>query len=109
MAAAWFELCGFPVSWPLEPSRYDLLVWRRGLAERIQVKTTTLREGSTWKVQLSTSRKEVHTYGPEEIDQFFIIDGDLNYHLIPLHVVGGFKAISLSAYSAYLLPQMRSA
>lgn len=26
LAAAWFTLCGQEVSWPLEPSRYDLVV-----------------------------------------------------------------------------------
>jgi hypothetical protein len=25
--AAWFELCGYHISWPLEPCRYDILVW----------------------------------------------------------------------------------
>lgn len=105
MAAAWFELCGFPVSWPLEPSRYDLLVWRGGRADRVQVKTTTVRDGSTWQVRLSTTRKEVRTYGPEEIEQFFIIDGDYNHYLIPVEVVGGLVAINLSAYRAYLLPR----
>jgi len=35
MAAAWFELCGHPVSWPLEPCRYDLLVWMGTTAERV--------------------------------------------------------------------------
>jgi hypothetical protein len=103
MAAAWFELCGLRVSWPLEPARYDLLTWAQDRAERIQVKTTTTREGSTWRVSLTTSRKRVHTYGPDEIDQFFIIDGDLTYYLIPLAVVGGRKAIHLSAYAGYQL------
>lgn len=29
LAAAWFALCGYEVSWPLEPYRYDLLVRSR--------------------------------------------------------------------------------
>lgn len=106
VAASWFELCGIPVSWPLEPTRYDLLVWQRGRADRVQVKTSAHRRGSTWVVQLATTRKEVHTYGPEEIECFFIIDGDLNYYLIPLQVVCRLKSVSLSAYQDYLLPRL---
>lgn len=106
MAAAWFELCGRSVSWPLEPARYDLLVWRGDGADRVQVKTTTVRDGATWQVRLSTTRKETHTYGPDEIDQFFVIDGDYRYYLIPVAVVGGLTAINVSAYQDFLLPQL---
>jgi len=101
IAAAWFELCGCRVSWPLEPCRYDLLIWRDQRAERIQVKTTTRRCGATWTVQLRTNRKQTHTYGPDEIDQFFIIAGDYSCYLIPLRVVGGYGTINLAPYSAY--------
>lgn len=104
MAAAWFELRGHSVSWPLEPCRYDLLVWTGDRAERIQVKTTTRRCGSTWTVQLRTNRKTTHLYTPEEIDQFFIVAGDFSCYLIPLKVVAGFGAINLSAYSAHRVP-----
>lgn len=104
LAAAWFELCGCEVSWPLEPCRYDLLVWHAGRAERIQVKTTTLRAGSSWRVRLSSMRKELRTYDPEEIDAFFIVDGDLDQYLIPVRAVGGLTAIHLSAYGAYRVP-----
>lgn len=106
MAAAWFEMCGCRVSWPLEPCRYDLLIWRNGSAERIQVKTTTRRIGSSWNVQLRTNRKHSHTYTPDEIDHFFIVDGDYTYYFIPLKVVGGFSAINLSAYTEYKVPTL---
>lgn len=101
MAAAWFELCGHSVSWPLEPCRYDLLVWMGKTAERIQVKTTTVKQGTSWIVWISNTGKERKTYDPDEIDHFFIIDGDLEYYLIPVAAVGGLTAIQLSAYSDY--------
>jgi hypothetical protein len=105
LAAAWFELCGFAVSWPLEPCRYDLLVWRGSRAERVQVKTTTMRTGSSWLVRLSSSsRKDLRTYDPDDIDQFFVIDGDFNYYLVPVRVVGGLTAIQLSAYQEFRVP-----
>ncbi|HNM84483.1 MAG TPA: group I intron-associated PD-(D/E)XK endonuclease [Mycobacterium sp.] len=105
MAAAWFEVCGYHVSWPLEPCRYDLLVWMGTSAERIQVKTTTVKQARTWTVWISNTGKARATYDPDEIDQFFVIDGDFNFYLIPVAAVGGLMAIQLSAYADYLLPR----
>ncbi len=105
MAAAWFELCGCPVSWPLEPCRYDLVVWIGDSPARIQVKTTTVRQGKSWTVWISTSGKTRSTYDPDEIGHFFVVDGDLNHYLIPVAAVGGLTAIQLSAYADYLLPR----
>lgn len=100
-SATWFALRGWDVAWPLEPCRYDLLVTRGAVVLRIQVKTTTTRSGNTWTVWLSKSRKVRVTYGPDEIDYFFIIDGDFHPYVIPVAVVGGLHAINLSAYAAY--------
>lgn len=104
MAAAWFELCGHSVSWPLEPCRYDLVVWTGAAALRIQVKTTTVKQGRAWTAWISNTGKERATYGPDEIDYFFVIDGDFGYYLIPIAAVGGLTAITLTAYSEYRLP-----
>ncbi len=106
LAAAWFTLSGLSVSWPLEPSRFDLLVSTRDAVRRVQVKTTTVRVGRTWKVYLSTSRRKRRTYDPDEIDDFFIIDGDLSNYLIPVSVVGGLHAIHLAPYEQYRLPSI---
>lgn len=106
LAAAWFALCGFDVSWPLEPCRYDLLVCVESGLRRVQVKTTTVQAGPTWKVYLSVSGPERRTYDPREIDDFFIIDGDLNYYLIPIAAVGGLHAIHLGAYEQYRLEKL---
>ena len=107
VAAAWFTLCGYDVSWPLEPCRYDLLTLRDGRVCRVQVKTTTLRVSDSWQVFLSTTRRSRTAYTPDEIDDFFIIDGDLNYYLIPIHVVGGLHAIHLRTYRQYLVNESR--
>jgi hypothetical protein len=108
LAASWFTLCGHNVSWPLEPSRYDLLVCTDEGIRRVQVKTTTVRAGGTWKVYLSTSRRGRRTYDPDEIDDFFIIDGELMCYLIPVAVVGGLHAIHLGGYVKYQLAQVNS-
>ncbi len=106
MAAAWFELCGHHVSWPLEPSRYDLLVWIGDSAQRIQVKTTTSSQETSWTVWISnTGRKARSTYDPDEVDFFFVIDGDFSFYLIPVAAVGGLMAIQLSAYCDYRVPR----
>ena len=106
LAAAWFTLCGDDVSWPLEPARYDLLVTTTTGTRRIQVKTTTVRAGDTWKVYLSTTGRGRRTYDPDEIDDFFVIDGDLTQYLIPATAVGGLQAIHLGAYERFRVPAL---
>lgn len=108
LAASWFTLCGHEVSWPLEPSRYDLLVCTDEGIRRVQVKTTTVRAGDTWKVYLSTAHRKRRTYDPDEIDDFFIIDGELMCYLIPVAAVGGLHAIHLRGYAQYQLAQVSS-
>jgi hypothetical protein len=108
LAAAWFTLCGLAVSWPLEPCRYDLLVGTDGGFRRVQVKTTTVRVGATWKVYLSKSDRGRRTYDPDEIDDFFVIAADSSSYLIPAVAVGGLHAIHLSAYEPYRVEQMRA-
>jgi len=106
LAAAWYTLCGRDVCWPLEPCRYDLVVDVAGRTRRIQVKTTVTRAGSTWQVFLSSGGSDRKVYSPDEIDDFFLIDGDLQYYLVPIEAVRGMHAIHLSAYEDYRLPQL---
>lgn len=108
LADSWFTLCVHDVSWPLESSRYDLLVCTDEGIRRVQVKTTTVRSGDTWKVYLSTSRRQRRTYDPDEIDDFFILDGELMCYLIPFTAVGGLHAIHLGGYAQYQLAQVNS-
>ncbi|MET3963775.1 hypothetical protein ABIE44_003709 [Marmoricola sp. OAE513] len=105
LAAAHYELCGCPVSWPLEPRPFDLLVERAEGFVRVQVKTTRLREGGSWKVSLLSGRRTTPTYSPDEIDEFFVIDGDLRYYAIPISTVGGLSALNLNKYEKYLVSQ----
>ena len=99
-------MCGYEVTWPLEPCRYDLVVGRGRELTRVQVKTC-LRRTKGWQVTLTTSGHPTggsHArtfYDPEEIDSFFIIDADLNYYLIPIATVAGRSVICLSAYQAF--------
>ena len=109
LAAGWYTLCGANVSWPLEPARYDLLVGAGAGIRRVQVKTTTTREGGSWKVYLSTSRQGRTLYSADEIDEFFIVDGDLSYYVIPLGAARGVHAVHLSAYERFRVPTYATA
>jgi hypothetical protein len=105
LAAAWFAMCGYEVSWPLEPCRYDLLAIRGAEALRVQVKTTSTMQAGRWVVVLSKARRVRVVYDPDEIDLFFLIDGDFDYYLIPVAAVGGMHAITLSGYEHFRVPR----
>lgn len=106
LAAAWFELTGSEVSWPLEPCRYDLLVTRERQIERIQVKTTTYWKAGSWQASLRCTATFRGPYDPDDIDKFFIVDGDLVSYLVPISAVAGRGAIQLSAYQSFRLPPL---
>ena len=44
-------------------------------------------------------------YDPDDIDYFFVIDGDLDHYLIPVSAVAGLGTIHLSAYDRFRLAQ----
>ncbi len=105
IAATWLTLCGYDVSWPLEPCRYDLLALKDDQVLRIQVKTTRSWSQGSWRVTLSTGGRQRSSYDPDDIDYFFIVDADFDHYLIPVAVVAGLSAIHLSAYEHFRLPQ----
>ncbi len=106
MAATFLTLCGYEISWPLEPARYDLVASRDRSLIRIQVKTCRRWGAGGWEVSLSTTSGGRHTYDPDDIDEFFVIDGDLEFYLIPVAAVGGRHAITLSRYGAFRMEQL---
>jgi hypothetical protein len=102
LAAAWFLVRGHDVLWPLEPCRYDFVVRSGDTFHRIQVKTTITRTGNSSVATLVNSRRRGHvSYGPDEIDFFFILDADLDAYLIPLADVAGFTRVHLRRYRHY--------
>jgi hypothetical protein len=110
IAATWFTFCGCHVSWPLTPAAYDLVVAMPDGIKRVQVKTTTKRAARDgWQAQVGHrpysvgNRAPQIPYEPDEIDLFFIIDGDLNIYLIPNHVIAGRVSISLRLYVNYIV------
>jgi hypothetical protein len=107
-AAAWFAVRGRSPAVPIHPAPYDLLVTFPDGVKRVQVKTTTYRAPSgSWTVGIgrrpyaldATASRE--PYDPDELDYFFVIDGDAVVYLIPSEVVAGRSAINVGAYAAY--------
>lgn len=109
LAASWFALCGCPVSWPLEPVVYDLIAATPGGLQRVQVKTTTRATKDGWLAQVSRRPYSIGNnapaipYDPDEIDVFFVVDGDLTMYVIPMTAVGGRTSILLRAYKKYIV------
>jgi hypothetical protein len=109
LAAAWFMLRGCAVSLPAEPTIYDLLADTPQGIMRVQVKTTTSRSKNGWQVGVGhhpdTHSKKGHVlaYSPDEIDLFFIVDGDMTIYLIPSRAIAGRVGILLRTYRKYIV------
>jgi hypothetical protein len=110
-AAAWFMHRACAVSFPAEPTVYDLLVDTPEGLVRVQVKSTTRSpSGEGWLVGVghhpdTHAKKQGHVlaYSPDEIDLFFIIDGDMTMYLIPSRAIAGRIAILLRTYRKYIV------
>ena len=108
IAAMWFLLCGYNTSLPVEPAIYDLLVAMPGGIKRVQVKTTTFKQ-TGWTVQVGRRSYSVGNrglrvpYDPDQLDFFFILDGDLTMYLIPSRVIAGRVGILLHNYSEFIV------
>jgi PD-(D/E)XK endonuclease len=108
IAAMWFLLCGYNTSLPMEPTIYDLLVSMPDGIKRVQVKTTTYNNNGH-VVQVGRrpysvgNRARLVPYDPDEVDFFFIVDGDLTMYLIPSRVIAGRVGILLGNYSEFIV------
>jgi PD-(D/E)XK endonuclease len=109
IAAAWFAMRGCDVLFPIEPAVYDLVVSMPDGLRRVQVKTTTSRNSVGWQVGISRHPHSLEKggprlpYDPDDIDYFFVVDGDMTMHLIPSRVVAGRVALGLQTYRAYVV------
>jgi hypothetical protein len=113
IAAGWFAIRGCPVSFPIEPTVYDLLVDGPTGTSRVQVKTTTTtstKDGWTATVGHhpdTHARKGLEhrlvAYDPEFIDLFFIVDGDMTMYLIPSRALAGRVRVLMRTYKKYIV------
>ena len=113
LAATWFALRGCSVSLPIEPTEFDLLARTPEGISRVQVKTTTFYGKNGWMVSVGhhpdTHSKKGHllAYDPDEIDLFFIVDGDMTMYLIPSRAIAGRVRILLRTYQKYIIGNAR--
>lgn len=110
LAATWFMLRGCAVSFPAEPTVYDLLADTPEGIMRVQVKSTTCSQKNGWQVGVghhpdthSKKKGYVLAYSPDEIDLFFIVDGDMTIYLIPSRAIAGRVGILLRTYRKYIV------
>jgi PD-(D/E)XK endonuclease len=109
IAAAWFLLCGRAVSVPCEPVAYDMVVDLPDGLRRVQVKSATSRVRGTWNVRIghrpdgSPKAADFIPYGRDEVELFFVVDGDLLLHLIPAAAAAGKATLSLRGYEEFIV------
>jgi hypothetical protein len=110
IAAAWFLLCGRAVSVPCEPEAYDMIVDLPDGLKRVQVKSATSRVArGAWNVGIghrpdgSPKAADLIPYDPDEVDLFFVVDGDLLLYLIPADATVGKVTLSLRAYRDFVV------
>jgi hypothetical protein len=110
LAAAWFALRGCVVSLPMESTAYDLLVETGGSISRVQVKTTTYGRPEGWMATVghhpdthAKGQRRLQAYDPDDIDLFFIVDGDMTMYLIPYRAVAGRVRVLLRTYRKYIV------
>jgi len=114
IAMAWFAVQGMNCSLPLEPEPFDLLVKTATGIDRVQVKSTTYRD-PRGKYMAAIGKRRAHgpnknrllPYRTDEVDHFFIIDGDFNIYYIPVGDIGGKVYISLPAWNRFLRGSLR--
>ena len=74
------------------------------------LKTTTYATHEGWVVTVghhpdthSKRRQRLLAYDPDEIDLFFIVDGDMTMYLIPSRAIAGRVRILLRTYQKYIV------
>jgi len=100
LAAGWFAARGYAVSLPVEPRPYDLVVEASSALHRVQVKTATGKDSSgeyicrIARVPRRDGRKVAYT--SEEIDFFFVVDGDFRCYIVPFREVATQTTVTVS-------------
>jgi hypothetical protein len=79
--------------------------------KRVQVKSTTFFANGAWQASVShrpDKNGKREPYSPDDIDLFFIVDGEMNLYLIPIGALGGRIGINLRAYESFMVGNARS-
>jgi hypothetical protein len=102
IAIAYFARIGIDVAIPLtDTQRYDLVIDRGDRLERVQVKTTTMKQGHGYSVHLRTiggnkSQVVSREFHPSDYEWLFVVCGDATAYLIPTTAITARSALFLS-------------
>lgn len=109
-AIAYFTSCGDVVSVPLtDTQEYDLIIDRKGVIFKVQVKTTTYKRGNSYIVSLKTNggnRSGINKckyLDPKKVDLLFVLDGDGVMYLIDTLSIDAKNAISVSTLRQWIV------
>jgi hypothetical protein len=89
VAIAYFSRMGLEVAIPLnDTQRYDLIIVHDQGLERVQVKTTTMKQYSSYIVHLRTvggnkTQVKARPFDPTDYEWLFVVCGDATAYLIP--------------------------
>lgn len=89
IAIAYFSRIGVEVAIPLtDTQRYDLIIAHDAGLERVQVKTTTMKQGRNYFVHLRTiggnkTQVKARPFHPSDYEWLFVVCADATAYLIP--------------------------
>lgn len=93
IAIAYYSSNGYTVSIPLNDTQdYDLIVDKNCVLKKVQVKSTSCKtKYNNYQVALKscggTKGKTYKTVIETNIDELFILTGDLNMYIIPIEIL----------------------
>lgn len=102
IAVAYFSRIGVQVAIPLtDTQRYDLMIEHEDKLQRVQVKTTTMKQGHGYNVHLRTiggnkSQIVARDFHPSDYEWLFVVCGDATAYLIPTTAITSRSSIFLS-------------
>ena len=89
IAIAYLSRIGVDVAIPLtDTQRYDLIILHNQGMERVQVKTTTCKDGGSYVAHVRTiggnkSQVKVRLFDPTDYEWLFVVCGDATAYMIP--------------------------
>ncbi len=110
IAIAYLSRIGVDVAIPLtDTQRYDLIVVHEKGLERVQVKTTTMKDRGPFVVHLRTiggnkSQVKTRPFDPSDYEWLFVVCGDATAYMIPTTEITARQSLSLGRrYEAFRL------
>jgi hypothetical protein len=102
IAIAYLSRIGVDVAIPLtDTQRYDLIVVHEKGMERVQVKTTTMKDRGSFVVHLRTiggnkSQVKVRPFDPSDYEWLFVVCGDATAYMIPTTEITARQSLTLN-------------